>query len=71
MSQSLKTTLRKMNTFQYSLFGHFEQQANEMLYLGRPVNAPFGYQILLSCNIKWPNNIYACVPQVMFSQIGS
>ena len=51
MTQFGKTTLLVHNnfeqtlTFKHSLFGHFAQEANEIWYPGRPVNAPPRYQI--------------------------
>ena len=56
-----------MFIFKYLLFGHFELEANEIWYQGKPVNA------LCTCDTtKWLKgkvSIYS-VLQVRFSQIG-
>ena len=43
-----------MFNFEHSLYGYFEQEVNEIWYLGRPVNAPPRYHMTFC--IKWSNS---------------
>ena len=58
----VKTTLLVHNQIHfnshYSLFSHIAQEANEIRYPGRPVNARHRYRIYLPLCIKWPHNEY-------------
>ena len=68
-----------MLTSKHSLFSHCVQEANDIWYLGRSVNALPRYQIQFPSYIKWSNSeclkVRICLKffasQEWFSQMGS